>query len=354
MRLIIPLRDVELLKVQYTKFSYLQKYVGSIVFVYTTGRIDPEWKKKFEFLRIDCWPYRNLKILRFLKNYLKIKKHLRSLNADLVFGQSTHIFQCKLLSKMIDKPFVIRMIGSPWECRKANHINRIFRKILDIITDYELQKATLLIPMSKYVQLELQKRKKNFVVCEPVLNGVDLNQFKPEPKKKKKKLVLGYIGRLSNEKRVEVYLNIVDLFRNEFEFVMVGSNQAGFKIPANVKYYGFIPQKNLNNFYNQLDLLIFPSRTEGWGNVILEAYACNIPVLVSEEAMPRELEVFGYVANVFDFAKIVGELTDITLTEKGKGARSYAKNFSWDIYGRSMKNALIKALEIEGKTQGGI
>ncbi len=52
-----------------------------------------------------------------------------------------------------------------------------------------------------------------------------------------------------------------------------------------IKFSGFIPEENMNEFYNSLDYFVFPSKSEGYGLPIVEAFACKKPVVVMNDGM---------------------------------------------------------------------
>ncbi|WP_250664458.1 glycosyltransferase, partial [Escherichia coli] len=99
----------------------------------------------------------------------------------------------------------------------------------------------------------------------------------------------------------------------DIKFIMAGSKDMEIAIPENVKYLGKIPFEQMPRFYNMADILALPSLTEGFPSVILEAYACGKPILIAEEAFPKELRVFGIVANLNDFEQKIRELQKVDL-----------------------------------------
>jgi glycosyltransferase involved in cell wall biosynthesis len=60
-----------------------------------------------------------------------------------------------------------------------------------------------------------------------------------------------------------------------------------------VIFTGFLSQADLARAYASSDLLVFPSTTDTFGNVVLEAQACGLPVVVTDKGGPRELMLDG-------------------------------------------------------------
>ncbi len=128
--------------------------------------------------------------------------------------------------------------------------------------------------------------------------------------------VLLYVGRLSREKGLELlvaaFRELVDSgaaislaligdgpYREEMETALTG-------YPA--LFTGFLSGRQLQWGYASADLFVFPSATDTFGNVVLEAQASGLPVIVSDEGGPRELMVDGETGLVFR----AGNLSSLT------------------------------------------
>jgi glycosyltransferase involved in cell wall biosynthesis len=58
-----------------------------------------------------------------------------------------------------------------------------------------------------------------------------------------------------------------------------------------IKFLGFVPDDRLPEFYNSLDAFVFPTKVEGYGLPIVEAFACQKPVIVLKDAfMPEDIK----------------------------------------------------------------
>jgi glycosyltransferase involved in cell wall biosynthesis len=106
-----------------------------------------------------------------------------------------------------------------------------------------------------------------------------------------RKNIIGYIGRLTNEKGILNLLNAFLLLRNkkiEVTLMIIGDGPLLSKITQFIETNNFqnkifvkswVPHKDLPLYYNQFKILVLPSFTEGLPNVVLEAMACGTPVL---------------------------------------------------------------------------
>jgi len=72
-----------------------------------------------------------------------------------------------------------------------------------------------------------------------------------------------------------------------------------------VLFTGYLQGENLARIYASSDLFVFPSATDTFGNVVLEAQASGIPVIVTDQGGPQELmrhAQTGYIVPVADRA----------------------------------------------------
>jgi glycosyltransferase involved in cell wall biosynthesis len=123
---------------------------------------------------------------------------------------------------------------------------------------------------------------------------LDFNRFKLEKKYSDRELVIGYIGRFSEEKGVinfvesiplilkeKPYLNILILgdgdLKNDIQMYLLRNG-----LEDNVKLMGWICHEHLPKYLNSLKLLVLPSYIEGLPNIMLEAMACGTPVLATK------------------------------------------------------------------------
>lgn len=107
--------------------------------------------------------------------------------------------------------------------------------------------------------------------------GVD-NSFKPYSRKPRSGPILYYVGRVSREKNIEDFLNLNPKYRK----VVVGDGPMLEQYRADypeVQFVGkIIDSEQLARHYSDADVLVFPSRTDTFGLVMIEAIACQTPV----------------------------------------------------------------------------
>jgi glycosyltransferase involved in cell wall biosynthesis/predicted metal-dependent phosphoesterase TrpH len=116
-----------------------------------------------------------------------------------------------------------------------------------------------------------------------------------------------YVGRVSREKSLEL---LADAFRELVDggcavsLAVVGDGPYRGELEARLKGYpaaftGFLAGDELRIAYASADLFVFPSATDTFGNVVLEAQASGLPVVVSDAGGPRELMLDGETGSVF-------------------------------------------------------
>ncbi|MDE1178577.1 MAG: glycosyltransferase [Edaphobacter sp.] len=188
--------------------------------------------------------------------------------------------------------------------------------------------------------------------CHLMQRGVETEQFSPAHRTRPvddPTLVLGYVGRLSVEKNVALLITVERelLARGitDFRFLIVGHGDEEPMLRASLKQAGFpgvLRGADLARAYADMDLFLFPSHTDTFGNVVLEALSSGVPAIVTpgggpkyivrdRQRNPGEPET-GCVADDAGFAGAIATLAgDRTrLAAMRTSARAYALSCSWD------------------------
>ena len=161
--------------------------------------------------------------------------------------------------------------------------------------------------------------------------GVDLEIFKPGPRDRlqTKPPIFVYVGRVAVEKNVEAFLAL-DLPGSKW---VVGEGPAMASLKAKyptVSYLGVLQQKELASVYAAADVFVFPSKTDTFGLVLLEAMACGTPVAAFPVTGP--LDVLGDVppdqsGGAMDDDLRVACLRALEIPRER--ARAHAMRYSW-------------------------
>jgi glycosyltransferase involved in cell wall biosynthesis len=253
-----------------------------------------------EVIRITEFSRR--KFLQFLVNTFRLAFFIRKKNIKLVHSNSIYAAEQSFLAA--------KLAGVPCVC----HV-RDLAPILGAgkIRSFAFRNIERLIAISDAVKGDLVNKlgipdKK----VTRIYNGVDTDEFSPDISDSKfrnefrlgsKKLV-GLIGRFSPEKGQEFFLKAAAEIvkeNNEVIFVFVGDAKLGsekFKeemidlsrrlnLKDNTLFVGF--RDDLPNILPVLDMLVVPSRAEPFGRVIIEAFACGVPVIAANSGATPEI-----------------------------------------------------------------
>jgi phosphatidylinositol alpha 1,6-mannosyltransferase len=181
--------------------------------------------------------------------------------------------------------------------------------------------------------------------CYLMRRGVDTEWFSPAHRTRAasdKAVVLGYVGRLSVEKnvallaRVERELAVMGVGEVKFLIVGHGSEEASLRRDLKeAEFAGVLRGAALAQAYANMDVLVFPSHTDTFGNVVLEALASGVPAVVTLGGGPKFIVRDGETGFVTEddlFADAVAALVrgQARLKEMRLKAREYALGCSWD------------------------
>ncbi len=175
----------------------------------------------------------------------------------------------------------------------------------------------------------------------------------------KKGINLLYVGRVSKDKNMDFLLNVygrIILKHPETNLIIVGDGPYfnEFKDKATiykrVYFAGRIQREELPYFYSFADIFVFPSTTDTFGNVVMEAQACGLPAIVSDKGGPKNIIMDGETGliaeanNIEDWVdkieKMMITIKDLNLRESiRKNAReNIQRNYSWDKFFESLFN----------------
>lgn len=159
--------------------------------------------------------------------------------------------------------------------------------------------------------------------------GVDLDLFRPVGKDMFDHLprpVYVYVGRVAVEKNIEAFLKL-DL---EGSKVVIGDGPMLSRLQTNhpdVLFTGARHGEDLVRHFAAGDVFVFPSRTDTFGLVLLEAMACGLPVAAYPVAGPIDV-VTDPRSGVLDEDLAVAAGKALALS--GTDARNHALGYSWE------------------------
>jgi glycosyltransferase involved in cell wall biosynthesis len=191
--------------------------------------------------------------------------------------------------------------------------------------------------------------------------GVDVNYFHPSFEAKKQILhtlnwekegvpVLGYLGRLIPAKGLDLLMRVLDKLTTPWRLLVVGTGpmEATLKTwaethPNQVRICTEVKHHDVPKYLNAMDLLVAPSQTmpnwrEQFGRMLIEAFACGIPVVGSDSGeIPHVIKNAGVVVGEKDEQGWIQALSDLLespsrRSELGEIALHRAHvNYSWSV-----------------------
>jgi len=118
-----------------------------------------------------------------------------------------------------------------------------------------------------------------------------------------------YTGRISKDKNITFLINLVTQYSaksNPINLIIAGDGPDLETLKKTVEGYsniyllGEINRNDLAELYSECDLFVFPSKTDTFGMVVLEALACGLPCMVTDVGGPQELVIdneTGYICS---------------------------------------------------------
>ncbi|MDE2112401.1 MAG: glycosyltransferase family 1 protein [Alphaproteobacteria bacterium] len=204
------------------------------------------------------------------------------------------------------------------------------------------QPATAMMVATPSLKRELESR--NFRNVRIWSRGVDTELFRPIPGTSLPfpKPVWLYVGRIAVEKNIEAFLKL-DLPGTK---VLIGDGPARYALerayPA-AKFLGPKIGEPLAEAYAASDVFVFPSRTDTFGLVILEALACGTPVAAYPVQGPLDV-VNGAPVAVLD--EDLEKACRAALAIPREATRAFALTQSW----RACTQQFLLNLAVEGET----
>lgn len=173
-----------------------------------------------------------------------------------------------------------------------------------------------------------------------------------------KEITLGVASRLSHEKGIDRLLQALPLVLQEFStlrLLIVGDGEErealqkqaeALHVSHAIRWEGLQPKEKLQNYYEQMDAVIIPSRFEGFGLTAIEAMSYGIPVIASNVDGLSEIiedQVSGILCDCEDPLALANNIITLLYNDKKYkeiGLAGYNKvkaTFSYNIYQKKIE-----------------
>jgi glycosyltransferase involved in cell wall biosynthesis len=260
--------------------------------------------------------------------YPGLGKHVRRLQPDIVHideePYNLATFQAMRLAERAEA----RALFFTWQ-----NLKRIYPFPFSLIEGYNLKKSDYAIAGNQEaVEVWRGKGYKGPIKVIPQF-GVDPeiyesritnheSRFTPHASR----FTIGYVGRLVEEKGVQVLLQAVDGLAGDWRLHILGSGPMRSQLEVLVRQLDIvervtfespIPSAQMPAFYNELDTLVLPSLTrphwkEQFGRVLIEAMACGVPVVGSRSGeIPHVIGQAGLTFTEGDVQELRARLSQL-------------------------------------------
>lgn len=233
------------------------------------------------------------------------------------------------------------MLGALPRRMRAAIAGQTENAVLDCVLRFYRLGRVLFAPNPELVEL---LRSRTGLPTFLMQRGINTNLFNPDKRDRSGgPLTLGFVGRITPEKDVRFLAAIEKALLNagicDFQFLIVGGGSEKEWLSRHLwhaDFPGVLSGEPLARAYANMDIFVFPSRTDTFGNVILEAMASGVPAVVTADGGPKFLVNSGetgfvaadepsFLQRVVDLAAVRG-----LRARMGSAARRRAQDRSWD------------------------
>ena len=201
-------------------------------------------------------------------------------------------------------------------------------------------------------------------------NGLDPEDFSRLPKRRNRQPTVLFVGGLEPRKGLEYLLHAMEYVLDDLPRArLIAVAKTGFRgtdewswfttlasrlgIMKSMVFRESVSQRTLLGFYSSADVVVLPSKTEGWGLSLMEAMACGKPVVASRAGGIPELVrdgTEGFLVRPGDVRGLADSITRLLTDPKlrnriGRAGRTRVRQFSWDATAKVVLREYERALQ---------
>lgn len=308
------------------------EYQMTFITAYSQKVNDP-YRKNFEPIFSFCLPeYKEIPVN--IPHFLDMLEYCDEQNFDVIYASTPGVIglYAFLISKILHIPYVTTFHTDFPDYIGKYSGDHLFKGHIWNAFSLLFNNADLVLSPSKEYKRQLVSNGVKKKKIELFSRGVNHERFNPgfcdrsfwkafDESYNNEKVVL-FVGRIAKEKNLDLFMQVHQLLKNrkDLRFVIVGNGPYMQKIDTeenrDVIKTGFLEGEALSKAFASADIFLFPSETETFGNVVLEAQASGLIPIVSSIGGTKENIVdssTGFVIdgnNPFDYAQAVEKIVD--------------------------------------------
>ncbi|MCF2141998.1 MAG: glycosyltransferase family 1 protein [Candidatus Lokiarchaeota archaeon] len=265
--------------------------------------ITPQHRAGLELVLIPSFPFKFYPDYRFALPYYKFYRKLDEFQPDIIHIATPDLMGLITLvyAKRRNIPVIFIHHTDFQSYMKYFQVDWLVKTMWPAMVAVYNKALNVFAPTQKYVDLLHRKGVKHVDIWS---RGIDRKQFNPKNRSKElrkawnaeNKKVFLFVGRLVWYKGLRTFIKIYKQFENRLDkdmaFVLIGDGPIRATLQAEMPkaiFTGYLHGEKLGQAYASADVLLFPSTTETFGQVIQEALASGLPVIVSDKGGCQEI-----------------------------------------------------------------
>ncbi|MEO0267362.1 MAG: glycosyltransferase family 4 protein [candidate division WOR-3 bacterium] len=326
--------------------EFKKRYFEKINPEYVVQNPFPEIKYRFILKDKNPWLKIGMEFDRW------VSKKLKKLDFDIFIGYELSSLKSFRIAKLKKKITILDLSQIHYkDIIKINNkfkflnVNKRVLKIENKIKDEELKYADYIIVLSEFAKESLIKngidRDRIFVAHL----GIEPSIFKPTERHEDKEFTLIFVGTICKRKGINYLIETYKrINKPDIHLTIIGPPADAFKYIEknikNLKYKSFLPHEKLVKEYYKSSIFVFPSLLDSFAQVVLEAMACGLPVIITENVGAKDCVrngVDGFIIPPGDITALKEKILYFyynreKIYEMGKNASEQARKYTWEKY----------------------
>ncbi|MCC5464127.1 glycosyltransferase [Pelosinus baikalensis] len=299
------------------------------------------------------------KVVYIFKAIFQIYKHIRTIDPDIIHVHSTWsgVFVRILYFLSYRRPKIV-YCAHGWSF--LMEISNFKKKIYASIERLLAYKTDAIINISQYEHNYAIKYGIPASKCVMIYNGIQKTNYNESKKQNfqinEDKINILFVGRFDRQKGLDILLDTFAEYKlDNIELYLIGDsvlNKHKISIPNSVHQLGWVDNSIIDEYYSMCDVVIIPSRWEGFGLVAVEAMKNKKAVIASNRGALPEIVLDNYNGYIIDIHKrdelysLLINLDKVKLKKMGEnGYALYKQKFTDEILNKQILELYMRLLD---------